>query len=106
VFTLSAFFFGCGGGSDARSENNNYAGSENHPTLIGLEKKATFLWSTVKLLNLQTKEAQSERSNRVPAQGDKKSQRDRSSSLKQARAPGTELLQRRNCRAKLMVYYR
>ena len=55
------------------------------------EKKATTLVpSTVKLLYQQTKKAlMSEKSNRVP-EGEKKSQRDWSTSLKQARAPGTE----------------
>jgi hypothetical protein len=46
--------------------------------------------STVKLLYPQTKKAQSERSNRVP-EGGKKSQRDWSTSLKQARALGTDI---------------
>jgi len=45
---------------------------------------------TVKLLYRQTKKAQSERSNRVTERG-KKSQRDWSTSLKQARAPGTDI---------------
>jgi hypothetical protein len=68
------------------------------------EKKATLIPSTVKLCKLcklgrklsivkllyqQTKKAQSEKSNRVP-EGEKKPQRDWSTSLKQARAPGTE----------------
>ena len=70
------------------------------------EKKATLIPSTVKLCKLcklgrklsivkllyqQTKKAQSEKSNRVP-EGEKKPQRDWSTSLKQARAPGTENL--------------
>jgi len=58
------------------------------PTLIK-EKKATLVPRTVKLLYQQTKKAQSEKSNRVP-EGEKKPQRDWSTSLKQARAPGTE----------------
>jgi hypothetical protein len=43
---------------------------------------------TVKLLYRQTKKAQSERSNRI-LEEKKKSQSDWSTSLKQARAPGT-----------------
>jgi hypothetical protein len=44
----------------------------------------------MKHLYRQTKKAQSERSNKVP-EGGKKSQRDWSTSLKQARAPGTDI---------------
>ena len=58
------------------------------PTLIK-KSKVTLVPSTVKLLYQQTTKAQSERSNRVP-DGGKKSQRDWSTSLKQARAPGKE----------------
>jgi hypothetical protein len=53
------------------------------------EKKATLVPSTVKLLYQQTKKAQSERFNKVP-EGGKNSQRDWSTSLKQARAPGLD----------------
>jgi hypothetical protein len=60
--------------------------------------KAILVPSTIKRLYQQTKKAQTERSNRIP-EGEKKSQRDWSTSLKQARAPG-----HRNCRAKLKVY--
>jgi hypothetical protein len=70
-----------------RKEKKNYAGSENYsPHRL---RKSTVVPSTVKLLYRQTKKAQSERS-RVP-EGGKKSQRDWSTSLKQARAPGTDI---------------
>jgi hypothetical protein len=54
------------------------------------KSKPNLVPSTVKLLYWQAKKAQSERSNRVP-EGEKKSQRDWSTSLKQARAPGTDI---------------
>jgi hypothetical protein len=54
------------------------------------EEKATVLLGTVKLLYQQAKKAQSERSNRV-LEGERKSQRDWSTRLKQAKAPGTEI---------------
>ena len=87
-----------------RKKKKNYACSENHKlpakTTNSLheikEKYATLVPNTVKLLYRQTKKAQSERSNRVP-EGGKKSQRDWSTSLKQARAR----TRHRHCRVKL-----
>ena len=62
-----------------------------HLRVVPLGKpQATLVPSIIKLLYRQTIKAQSERSNRVP-EGGKKSQRDRSTSLKQARAPGTDI---------------
>jgi hypothetical protein len=55
------------------------------------EKKAALVLIPLKSLYQQTKKVQSERFKIVP-EGEKKSQRDWGTSLKQARAPGTENL--------------